>query len=1287
MPDQAPKKSDNHDVVGLNETLEGEHPEITNVGIFDLYRYATPVDLLILAISTFASVAGGAVIPLMTIIFGQLAGTFQDFIVKDVTQQARDELRHNVGHLALYLVYLAIGTFVAIYVCTVGFVYVGEHISQKIREQYLKAILRQNIGFFDMLGTGEITNRITSDMNLVQDAISQKVALTITALSTFITSFIVVVIFYWKMGLISLSSVAVMVLFMGGATRLAVIYRKRSLESYGLGATVAEEVISSIRDTIAFGTQVKHAKLYNEYLNVAEKWGSKAEVIMGVSIGGMMGTIMWNYGLNFWVGSRYLVQGKVTLANIVTIIYSTILGAFYLGFIAPNMQAFATGIAAASKIFGTINRKSPLDPSSEEGAKLESPIQGSLELREIKLIYPSRPDVVVLDNFSLHIPAGKTTAIVGPSGSGKSSIVSLIERFYSLTSGKIFLDGHEIDSLNLRWLRQQIALVNQEPVLFGTTTILGNIKHGLLGSKYEHASEKQQKELVINAAKMARAHDFILSLPQGYDTSVGEKGHLLSRGQRQRIAIARAVIGDPQILILDEATSALDTKSEAIVQQALDKASKSRTTIVIAHRLSTIKSADNIVVISGGKIIEQGTHNDLLERKASYYALLEAQKIREGHEKDADNSSVFGQDTTTLAPSEIGESERLVVSKDELPIFKPKLPDNMASEVPIVNRQGESKPSYSLWSPIKLVASFNGPDAEWMVLGLVCSVLAGGATPTAVVFFANCIEALAKPPSQYNELKSKVNFWCLMYLWLGIAQFLLHCIHGWAFGKCSERLAHRSRFRVFRTILRQDIPFFEENPTGALTSFLSTRPTNLAGISGIALGTFLTLTTTLIAAIVISISVGWKLGLVCTSTVPILIGCGFLRFSVLVEIEEAAKAAYESSADYACESTSAIRTVASIGREDEVWQEYHNQLTAQGAKTLKSVLWASALYAASQSLPFLCTALGFWYGGHLVSTGEYSLFRFFLCFTEITFGSQTAGTIFSRAPDMGKAKDAANNLQTLFDREPRIDIWSAAGEAVNIVKGDIEFKDVCFTYPSRDDPALKGLTFNIKAGQYVALVGASGCGKSTTISLLERFYRPMSGSIAVDGQDISTLNVNHYRSFLALVSQEPTLYQGTIRDNILLGTNRDDTPEGAIIQACKDSNIYDFIMSLPDGFDTMVGIHGNMLSGGQKQRIVIARAVVRDPRILLLDEATSALDSESEKVVQAALDAASQGRTTIAVAHRLSTIHKADMIYVLDKGQIVEQGTHNELLNRKGKYFELVNLQSLSKMHLAAITE
>lgn len=521
-----------------------------------------------------------------------------------------------------------------------------------------------------------------------------------------------------------------------------------------------------------------------------------------------------------------------------------------------------------------------------------------------------------------------------------------------------------------------------------------------------------------------------------------------------------------------------------------------------------------------------------------------------------------------------------------------------------------------------------------------------------------------------------------MYLMLAFVMFISQIAQGVAFAYCSERLIHRVRDRAFRTMLRQDVSFFDrdENTAGALTSFLSTETTHIAGLSGVTLGTILMVVSTLVSSLVLALAIGWKLALVCISTVPVLLACGFFRFWMLAHFQRRSKNAYEQSATYASEAISAIRTVASLTREEDVMVQYRESLAAQLRSSLISIAKSSLLYAASQSFLFLAFALGFWYGGTLLAKYEYDMFQFFVCFMAVIFGAQSAGTVFSFAPDMGKAHQAAAELKTLFDRKPVVDTWSNDGTSLEGVEGTIEFRDVHFRYPTRpEQPVLRGLNLTVRPGQYVALVGASGCGKSTTIALLERFYDPLVGGVYIDGKEISSLNVNDYRSYLALVSQEPTLYQGTIKENILLGSSSETVTDEAIDFACKESNIYDFIMSLPDGFNTVVGTKGALLSGGQKQRIAIARALIRDPKILLLDEATSALDSESEHVVQAALDKAAKGRTTIAVAHRLSTIQHADAIYVFDQGRIVEEGTHSELMRRNGRYAELVNLQSLEK--------
>lgn len=442
--------------------------------------------------------------------------------------------------MVLYLVYIAIAEFITIYISTVGFIYTGEHISGKIRAHYLEACLKQNIGFFDKLGSGEVTTRITADTNLVQDGISEKVGLTLTAIATFITAFVIGFIKSWKLTIILSSTVFAITAVMGGGSSFIIKYNKQSLESYALGGSVAEEVISSIRNAVAFGTQSKLARQYDEHLAQAEKYGYKVKFVLGVMVGGMFMIVYLNYGLAFWMGSRFLVDGQLGLSAILTILMSIMIGAFSLGNVAPNVQAFTTAISAAAKIFNTIDRVSPLDPTSAEGEVLEH-VEGTIELRNIKHIYPSRPEVVVMQDVSLVIPAGKKTALVGASGSGKSTIVGLVERFYDPVGGYVFLDGHDVTTLNLRWLRRQISLVSQEPTLFGTT-IYENIGHGLIGTKFENEKDERKRALIIEAAKMANAHDFITGLPEGYETNVGERGFLLSGGQKQRIAIARAVV-------------------------------------------------------------------------------------------------------------------------------------------------------------------------------------------------------------------------------------------------------------------------------------------------------------------------------------------------------------------------------------------------------------------------------------------------------------------------------------------------------------------------------------------------------------------------------------------------------------------------------------------------------------------------------------------------------------------------------------------------------------------------
>jgi ATP-binding cassette, subfamily B (MDR/TAP), member 1 len=1014
-------------------------------GLAALYRYADRKDYFIIGVAALCSIAAGAALPLMTVIFGGLQNTFQNYFLGLSTY---DDFTSYISHLCLYFIYLAIAEFVGTYVGTVGFIYTGENIAKKMREHYLESCLRQNIGFFDNLGAGEITTRITADTNLIQEGISEKVALTLTALATFFAAIVIGFVTYWKLALILLAAIVALFGSMAGGSRFIVKYSKESLAAYAQGGSVADEVISSVRNAQAFGTQDRLARQYDSHLVPAERAGFRSKAAIAIMIALLMFIVYAEYGLAFWTGSIFITNGEIQVRQVLIVAMSTLIGAFSLGGVAPNIQAFASAVAAAGKIYSTIDRISPLDPSSDNGAKMEH-LRGEIRLDRVTLVYPSRPEVTAMKDVSLTIPAGKVTALVGASGSGKSTVVGLIERFYSPVEGNVLLDGVDISTLNLRWLRQQVAIVSQEPTLFGTS-IFNNIRHGLIGTQYEAADDAKVTELVHQAARKANAHDFITSLPEGYETNVGERGFLLSGGQKQRVCIARAVISDPRILLLDEATSALDTKSEGVVQRALETASEGRTTVMIAHRLSTIRDAHNIVVMSHGSIVEQGTHDDLLERRGAYFNLVTAQNIAAVNETSSEEQEAIDKEDEELIrqASKTGGSElQAAVDPDDLNIadkLKRTATQKSVSSLALQGRKSEVESSASIWTLGKLILSFNRKEMVLMWIGFFFSIICGGGNPVSAVFFAKMLSVLSVPINSATipGIKHDSSFWSLMYLMLAIVQLIAFAAQGILFSKCSERLVHRVRDTAFRHMLRQDVEFFDkdENSAGALTSFLSTEATHVAGLSGVTLGTILLTITTLVAACTVALVIGWKLALVCIATIPVVIVCGFFRFWMLSYYQRRSKSAYAKSASYASEAISAIRTVASLTREQDVLRQYKRDLAIQQRSSIMSVAKTSTLYASAQSLTFLAFALGFWYGSTLIARFEYNMFQFFVVFSSVIFGAQSAGQVFSFAPDMGKAVESARALKALFDRKPSIDTWSTEGQNIDEVNGTIEFR-------------------------------------------------------------------------------------------------------------------------------------------------------------------------------------------------------------------------------------------------------
>lgn len=610
-------------------------------------------------------------------------------------------------------------------------------------------------------------------MDLVLLGTSEKLAITITALTTFVTAMIVGFTKNWRLSFALLSIVFAVLFVMSGFSVFLIRFGKLSLDAYAPGSATAEEALTSVRTVTALNGQDKLALKFEHSLAETLHWGFKMKTAMGCMIASMMLVTYLAYPLGFWEGSRLLVTGHANLSETLTVLLALLMGAVSIAHAAPHIQAFAGATSAAANIFKIIDR--PLPDDEGDHSFIPNSVQGTLEFRNVKHIYPSRPEVTVLEDFNLAIPVGKVTALVGASGCGKSTIVGLVERFYTPVRGNILLDGRDIQSLDLKWLRRQMSLVSQEPVLFNCS-IRTNIEHGLIGTDLDAASEEKRAELVTQAARMANAHDFITHLPQGYETIAGDRGLQLSGGQKQRIAIARAIISNPKMLLLDEATSALDSQSEGVVQNALDVAAQGRTTIVIAHRLSTIKGADNIVVLNQGAIVEQGTHDELLSRKAAYFDLVEAQRLR-------DEQNASSPDVPHLTHEMIEGSHDSNIGKNNLDAQHSSHTSSMS-----LQKTPEGSNRHSLWAIIKLIAAFNKEETGIMLFGLLCSVLAGGGMPVLGVLFAKCIVSLSLPAAHYTQLRNDVNYWSLMYLVVALVVFFVSAGHGVAFAYCSERL-------------------------------------------------------------------------------------------------------------------------------------------------------------------------------------------------------------------------------------------------------------------------------------------------------------------------------------------------------------------------------------------------------------------------------------------------------------------------------------------------------------------
>ncbi|ESO99813.1 hypothetical protein LOTGIDRAFT_201107 [Lottia gigantea] len=1173
-----------------------------------------------------------------------------------MTRPSESDLAAQVQTKVVYFCIIAGATFVAAYIAICCWTLVAERQLNIIRKKYFRAVMRQEIGWFDTHETGELNSRLSSDLHLITECVGDKMAILIQYATNSIGGYIMALVTYWKLALVTMAfSPVVFIITSFVGKRLRKMAAKES-KHYSQAGAVAEESLRNIRTVQAFQGQEKEAQRYETKLKEVDKVNSKKGLTMGLALSVFWSILYIAFCITFWYGVKLFQDEGLAVGKIVPVFFGILIGSVSLGNAFPYIETISQGRGAADNIFKIIDATPTIDGSSDVGDKPK--VEGNIAIKNVNFTYPARPDVQVLKNFSLDVDKGKVVALVGSSGSGKSTVIQLVQRFYDPSCGQVLLDGKDIKTLNVKFLRQQIGVVSQEPVLFAST-IEENIRYGDLNAS---------KDEIIQAAKEANAHSYITSLPKGYETVVGERGAQLSGGQKQRIAIARALVRNPKILLLDEATSALDHESEAVVQNALEKAEAGRTTIVIAHRLSTVRNADVIAVVSDGEIVELGKHSELMEKQGTYYNLVKTQ-VSEASKKDKDSDSDKDKDgDLALRPS----------LKRVTSITSEKQQDVTTKEVE------EDIPPASFMRIIRL----NSPESMFITLGTIASFIAGFNHPAFAFILSEYIR-VSFFTNYYNNTKMadirESSYLIIMFLIKGplwIIYIYCICLQNVCLTKSGARLTSRIRKQVFRSYLKQDMEFFDmpNNGVGILSTKLASDSTLVQGATGSKIGQVVENATLLLVSLCMAFYYGWKLTFVILAFIPVMILSGVIQGRMTSGFSKADSSHLDKAGKICSEAVDNIRTVTSLTREDIFLQKYETLVHQVEKNGKKHAFIYSIFYALAQSIIFFAYAATFAYGSILVQEGEMPFFAVFRVFTAIVFGGMVIGRQSAYALDYSKAKVAAARLFQVIDRVPVIYSTNSSGKTFDKYESILEISNITFNYPSRPDAQiLKVFTTIINPGDTVALVGHSGCGKSTVIQLIQRFYDPLQGQIKINSTDIRETNIQWLRSQIGIVSQEPMLFDLSIKDNIAYGDNSREIPMQEIIIAARNANIHTFIESLPQGYETNVGDKGSQLSGGQKQRIAIARALIRNPKILLLDEATSALDTQSEKVVQEALDKAREGRTCIVIAHRLSTIQSADKIIFVRHGKVEEAGTHSQLMELKGAYYRLHQAQNRSK--------
>ncbi|EEC05109.1 multidrug resistance protein, putative [Ixodes scapularis] len=900
---------------------------------------------------------------------------------------------------------------------------------------------------------------------------------------------------------------------------------------------------------------------YGDRLDGVERTGVKRGLVTSVGVSIIWACLYASYSLGFWYGVSLIVVDFDTAparrtydtSTLIVVFFSVMMCAMSLGQATPYFQAFSMAKRAAGKVYEIIDRKPAINSSSSAGLKPES-LEGAIEFSSVTFCYPSLSTVPALENFCLSMDPGETVALVGKRGCGKTTIVNLLQRFYDVTEGQILLDHRNIRSYNVGWLRGQMGVVGQDPVLF-QATVAQNIRYGL-------ATATQFD--IEQSAITANAHQFILKLPRKYDTMVGEHGYRLTSSQVQRIAIARALVRNPRIFLMDDAPPVASIEMDADLKGALEKACRGRTALIVAQRLSTIRCADKILVMRSGKMVDFGTHNELIKRASGAYLELLTTQVRTAQDllriSFSVNRVLF---LAVTVPPLIGSSVPLLAPTQR--VSGDKRPDS-----PLNSAQNAGK---SLRTKL---LHLTDPERGYMTAGCLCALLMGLSVPIYAIFLGNMLQAIkiyqrghvqGLGSGNADLIMSTTIFYCLLFLMVGVLTGFCSFLQTFSFSVVGENLTRRLRKITFSAMMRQEVAWYDEedNTPERLCTFLFSDTARVHGGTCSKLPSICQAFSALVACLVMAFYWDWHLGFIVLAFVPLVLLSTYLESRMLRGKLMSSKQALDNSTRIAVEAIQNIRTVASLHQEEVFCANYVQSLTEPQRIMKRKAILRGFSFGVAQCIPSMAYATSLLYGSILVGRCDLLFGNLFKVIEGVILGTAMIGQAVAYSPDYHKAKAAAQRIFRLIDRVPKIDFMDKSGITMQSIRGFLTFNEVSFHYPHHPEVrALDHVTFSVEPGQTVALVGPNYSGKSTSVHLVERFYDITEGEILIDHIGTKMMRLSWMRAQLGYVSSETLLHSYSVADNIGYGDNSREVSRDEVILAAQKADAHDFIVSLPE---------------------------------------------------------------------------------------------------------------------------